>query len=94
MMDKFEEVEKLINSMNTKEELQKIQYVIGTRWNFLTTKAKSQFSVGDRVQFDTKRGITVGKVVGFTLKYVKVEPENWIIPQTYKISPTLLKKVK
>ena len=91
-MDKLEEAYKLIISMN-KEELQKTQYMIGERWNSIVVEAKSQFSVDDRVQFETKRGIIVGKVVGFTKKYVKVEPENWAIPKTYNISATLLKKV-
>ena len=72
-----------LNKMDN-EQLNEVAHAIKLRRNFLASRAVRQFVIGDRVEFNGKRGKVVGEIKKVNRKNLVVEDLNtmtrWKVP--------------
>jgi len=72
-----------LNKMDN-EQLNEVAHAIKLRRNFLASHAVRQFVIGDRVEFNGKRGKVVGEIKKVSRKNLVVEDLNtmtmWKVP--------------
>ena len=81
-MSKVQTAIAAIHGMTT-DELNQIVEAVKLRRTFISNQAIRSFVVGDIVEFDGKRGYTVGKVTKVARKYVTVNCGSdgmWKVP--------------
>ena len=66
----------------TNDELNQVIEAIKLQRTFISRQAKSQFSVGDSVEFNGKRGYKSGTIKKIARKYITVDCgfESWRVP--------------
>lgn len=84
-MSRIEELEKVIDSLQTMDEIEAAYAALKSRRNTLDRRALRTFASGDRVAFTRRNGTRIeGQVVKVNRKTVSVEPvtggRGWRVP--------------
>ncbi len=77
-----------LNKMDN-EQLNEVAHAIKLRRNFLASHAVRQFVIGDRVEFNGKRGKVVGEIKKVNRKNLVVEDLNTM--QMWKVPANMVK---
>ena len=66
----------------TNDELNQVIEAIKLQRTFISRQAKAQFTVGDSVEFNGKRGYKSGTITKIARKYITVDCglESWRVP--------------
>lgn len=82
---------KMVMSMD-KADLNKVVEAVRFRRSQLETMSRLSFSVGDKVEFDSRKGMTVtGKIKKINRKTIIVDATDM---RTWRVSPSLLRRAK
>lgn len=77
-----------LNKMDN-EQLNEVAHAIKLRRNFIASHAVRQFVIGDRVEFNGKRGKVVGEIKKVNRKNLVVEDLNTM--QMWKVPANMVK---
>lgn len=81
----------LLKSVSNSEEITEFYTILNEYYRELQSKIVKQFSIGDPVEFDSKRGMTVqGKITKLNGKSVKLQSTDYV---TWTVAPSLLRKI-
>jgi uncharacterized protein YkvS len=81
----------LLKQVSCTEEVNEFYTILNQHYSALQTKLVQNFSLGDAVEFDSKRGITVqGIVKKINGKSIKLEATDFV---KWTVAPSLLRKI-
>jgi len=91
----LEKIMKLIDDIETIDDLEKVNNIINSRWDNIVAKQALKFNVGDNVSWEnSKNGTTIcGKVRKVNKKSVNVDEDVNGAKKRWRVCPSLLTKV-